>query len=506
MPKADRGTLLTTLTLSPDTAQPLHRQLYHRLRALILDGTLRSGTRLPSTRTLARDLSLSRNTVANAFDQLVLEGFVVGRVGDGTYVASPEHLSPLTGKRPKGGRPQAKPSSRPLSRRGAIIASTPIGRDAMRPRAFAVGVPAIDAFPIELWSRLLSRRSRRASLGDLCHGDPAGFRPLREAIATYLATARGVSAEPGQVLVLSSSQQALDIIARVLVDPGEPVWLEDPGYLGARGALTGAGARIVPVPVDGEGLAVSEGIRACRQARLACVTPSHQFPLGSTLSLARRFALLRWAEQARAWIIEDDYDSEFRYRGRPLASLAGLDAGRRVIYVGTFTKVMFPSLRLAYLVAPPDLVEPLLAARSFVDRHSPTLPQIALADFIQDGHFTAHLRRMRALYRDRQEALLEATARRLAGLLALEADDAGMHLVGRLPARVKDLPLVDRAARVGLEMSALSRYFLGPRPRSGLVLGYAGVDETAIREGVEKLARVLEPSNQRRAASEKSSR
>jgi GntR family transcriptional regulator/MocR family aminotransferase len=332
----------------------------------------------------------------------------------------------------------------------------------------------------------------------LGYGDPAGYAPLRESIAAYLATARGVRCSAAQVVVLTSSQQALDLAARLLVDPGDGAWLEDPGYPGARAALLAAGARVVPVPVDGDGLDVADGVRRAGRARLAYVTPSHQYPTGATLSLERRLALLAWARRTGAWIVEDDYDSEFRYDGRPLAAIQGLEPGSRVVYVGTFTKVLFPSLRLAYVVLPAELVVPFVTARTLLDGHTATLPQAVLADFIAEGHFAAHLRRMRTLYRERRDVMVDAVRGRLDGALRLGPSDAGLHVTGHLDARADDRSAARRAARHGVETPPLSSFFLSARRSPGLVLGYAGLSPEAIRAGVRALAAALDPGGRGR--------
>jgi GntR family transcriptional regulator/MocR family aminotransferase len=354
-----------------------------------------------------------------------------------------------------------------------------------------MGMPALDAFPFAEWSRITSKFWRKPSPDLLFYGDPAGYEPLREQIATYLGAARAVQCDASQVIVISGSQQALELSARLLVDPGDAVWIEDPGYLGARAALAASEARVVPVPVDAEGIDVDAGVRLCADARVAYVTPSHQFPLSVTMSLARRLALLDWAARADAWILEDDFDSEYRYAGRPLASLQGLDGYGRVIYIGTFSKVMFPSLRIGYMVVPPDLVDAFVAARAIVDRHPPTVEQAALAQFMADGHLARHIRRMRMLYEERQQMLLDAGRRELRELIDLQPADTGMHVVGWLPAGADDAEIARRCSAAGVEAAALSAYCLDAKLPPALTLGYAACDERTIREGAGKLAGVL---------------
>lgn len=499
MTKSSSSLPLGIITLNRAAAAALHRQLYDCLREAILRGQLPAGTRLPASRVLAADLNVSRNTVTNAYEQLMAEGYLEGRTGAGTFVTGdlPDVMLQV-------GPPPASPPThlaqpqldhRLLSPRGAIMAAAPVSpaRDDDGPRPFRAGLPALDAFPFKLWGRLLSRRWRNLSPAMLAYGQAAGYQPLRQAIAAYLGAARGVRCEAAQVIIVAGAQQAIDLAARVLLNPAEAVWIENPGYLGARGALLAAGARLVPVPVDARGLDVEAGVRACPQARMAYISPSHQYPLGVTMSLPRRLALLQWASQAQAWILEDDYDSEFRYTGPPLAALQGLDATGRVIYIGTFSKVLFPALRLGYLVAPPALVEAFVAARGLADRGSPWLEQAVLADFITEGHFARHIRRMRALYAERQSALVELAQQRLAGLLDIKSAEAGLHLVGWLPAGVDDREISQRLAAHGLEALPVSSYAITPLPRGGLILGYAATDLTAIRQGVHRLEAILAP-------------
>jgi len=481
------------LTLREDSREPMHRQLYRELREAVLSGRLPPGARLPSTRSIATELGVSRNTVMGAFDQLLAEGYLEGKVGSGTYVAEklPEELlharSGLRAAAPQ------RPVGAELSRRGSVLASSPIvpPRPHRTPRAFRPGPGAFDHFPSRLWARLLAKRWRGPLREMLSYGESEGYRPLREAIAAYVRAARAVRCDPAQVVVVSGSQQGLDIIARLLLDPGDDVWIEDPGYLGARGALLGAGARLTPVPVDQEGLVVAEGIGRQPRARLVYVSPSHQFPLGVTMSLARRLALLEWVRQSGAWVIEDDYDSEYRYSGRPIAALQGLDFTGRVIYLGTFSKVLFPALRLGYLILPPELVEPFSKARALVDRHSPLIDQAVLAEFIAEGHFARHVRRMRALYAQRHAIFIDAARKELCGLLDVEAQDAGMHLVGWLAEGINDAAASRSAFEHGVEAPALSAYALERQARGGLLLGFTSVGTREIREGIRRLAQAL---------------
>jgi GntR family transcriptional regulator/MocR family aminotransferase len=471
----------------------LTKGLYDELRQSILGGQLLPGTRLPSTRALAEERGVSRNTVLNAYEQLLAEGYVEARVGSGTCVARalPEELLTVSGSAASGARRSANRDA--LSDRGRLLAGNP-GRPLSaprRPRAFESGLPDASAFPFRTWTRLMARQWRRPSYELLSYGDPAGYRPLREAIAAYVRTARAVRCDAGQVFIVSGSQQALDLTARLLIDPGDAALIEDPGYPGARVALRAAGATLVPMPVDADGADVGRRAARAKNARLVFVTPSHQYPLGVTLSLRRRLALIEWASQHGAWIVEDDYDSEFRYRRKPLPSLQGLDPAGRVIYLGTFSKTLFPSLRLGFVVLPPELVDPFRRARSVVDGHSPVSEQAVLAEFIAGGHFARHIRRMRVLYEERQEVLVDAARRELAGALDVRPLDGGMHLVGWLAEDADDVAIAERAAAGGVHVVPLSVCAVGKSPRPGLLLGYAALTPAQIREGVRKLASAL---------------
>jgi GntR family transcriptional regulator/MocR family aminotransferase len=481
------------LHLDLAAAEPLYQQLYAEIRGAILAGRIAPGTRLPSSRALAASLEVARATVVSAFEQLTAEGYLEGRAGSGTFVARdlPDDL--LHAGAPAVALRRAGPSAPGLSRRGRALAATSVSAsppDRGQPRPFQYGAPDHAGLPLELWSRLAARHYRSPSPELLAYGDPAGYRPLREAIAAYLAAARGVRCSGEQVIVVSGSQQGLDLAARLLLDPGDQAWMEDPGYLGARGALQAAGAELVPVPIDAEGLDVGAGARLAPRARLAYVTPSHQFPAGATMSLSRRLALLAWARAADAWVLEDDYDSEYRYAGRPLAALQGLDDAGRVIYIGTFSKVLFPSLRLGYLVAPPAVAEAFAAARALADRHPPGVLQAILADFIAEGHFVRHIRRTRERYAERQAALV-AALQPLGDRLETAPAAAGMHLVGLLPPGADDQAVSEAAGRYGVYASPLSAYAIRPLPRGGLILGYSAFTPPQLREAAARLGPAL---------------
>jgi GntR family transcriptional regulator/MocR family aminotransferase len=490
MATAPRG-ILPVLAIDRACDKPLYRQIYEGYRDAILDGRLRAGERLPSTRSLAQELGISRFPVLNAFDQLLAEGFCESRVGSGTHVAASLPVEGvLPGNRTASGRVTAPAGPRRLAG-GPIaeLARPPFSRRG--PGAFSVGGIAGEQFPFQVWATLVSRHARSLGPQRVHYGPAMGLPALCEAIAAYLRTARGVRCEGEQVMVLSGSQQALDLAARVLLDPGSPAWVEEPGYWGAWHTLRVAGARLEPVPVDADGLDVAAGIARAPEARAVFVTPSHQFPLGVTMSASRRLRLLDWATRSGAWIIEDDYNSEYRYESQPIAALQGLDRDSRVLYIGTFSKVLSPALRLGYLVLPEDLVDRFAAVRSAMDISSPTFFQAVLADFLTEGHFAAHLRRTRKLYRERRSALVEALQSELGGRLEILGERAGLHLVVTLPEGADDQAISDRAAGEGLHAMALSSCYLGPPRRPGLVLGYGGVGVEEISDAVRRLRRAF---------------
>lgn len=467
---------------------PLQLQLYAAIRAGVLDGRLGPGQRLPSSRALAEELGLSRNTVLGAYDRLVAEGYLAVRPASGVYVADdvPADLG-------QAARAVSGPAG--FSDRGhRLIAAAPDRAAPATARPFAVGLPALVDFPLETWRRLTNRRLRRPETGLMAGGDPQGLPSLCQALASYLTEARGLTCTADQLLVVSGAQQALDLVGRVLLDPGDLAVVEDPGYAGAREALAAVGARLEAVPVDAQGLDPEQvaGLKAA--PKLIAVTPSHQFPLGGTMPLARRLGLLAVARERGSMIVEDDYDCEYRYGGPPLPALQGLDDtagpdGGRVIYVGTFSKVLFPGLRIGYLVLPPRLVAGFVRAKTTADGHGALLPQAVLADFIAEGHLAQHVRRMRKLYRERQQALLGALQRHCPGLRVGPAE-AGLHLVAEFTDQRDDKAIALAAAAQGLTVAPLSRYAIR-RQLSGLLLGYAAFPPAELERAAQLLGKLL---------------
>jgi len=477
------------LSLGPRAAgETLTGWLYAELRRAILDGRLIAGTRLPPTREFAAQHGLSRGTVVSVFERLEGEGYLSGRVGSGTTV---NRLATATRGRATGRR-----TSPAYIRRLALTYQRPkpwAGMAASEDiRPFAMRDPAIDRFPAKLWGSLAAKRARTLKSWLQIQDDGCGYRPLREAIAHYLAVSRGVRCSAEQILLVSGNQQALDLIARVLLSPGEPIWMEDPGYFGASIAFTTVAARIIPVPVDEHGMDVGAGLRLCRRARGAYVTPAHQFPLGMTMSLGRRMELLAWAARTGAFVIEDDYDSEYRFEGRPVPALQSLDENSSVILCGSFGKLLFPSLRIGYLVLPDALIGYFRAFRYRTDFRNLSLDQAVLCDFMVAGHLGRHLRRMRGIYSSRLGALRDAGDRYLGGLLRLSNIRAGLCTAGFLENGLDSWQAETQAATAGIEAIALDRYTLKRPDPGGLLLGFAAFDEDTIRQGVRRLAAALE--------------
>jgi GntR family transcriptional regulator / MocR family aminotransferase len=472
------------------TKTSAYRWLYDSLRAEILAGHLRSGDRLPATRDLARQYKLSRGTIVSAFDILKSEGYLQGTIGSGTYVSKilPEALFQV--RRAVQAQASARANEKPCLSGYARHAKLFPAFEIRPSRAFRANLPALDLFPTTLWTQITTRRLRRASVSLLLGCDALGYKPLRDAVTHYLTTSRGVNCSSDQVAIVSGTQEALDLSARLLLNPGDRVAMEDPGYIGARMVFQAVGATISAVPVDDDGMKVQA--QKLRGSRLVYVTPGHQLPLGITMGLPRRLELLAWAQKSRALIFEDDYDSEYRYRGRPIPALQGFDRHGSVIFAGSFSKVLFPSLRLGYLVIPPGLVDRVRAAISLTTRHAPLMDQAVLCDFITEGHFGRHLRRMREVYAGRLSVLLQEAKEKLAGLLEISDVEAGLQTVGWLHRRFNAKSAAKAAAARNVEVVPLSQYTDGSVARQGLQLGFATIDSREIRRGIQDLAIALE--------------
>ena len=474
--KVARGPdILAHLPLDRRARVPLHQQIYDGLRRAILNGSLRPGQRIPSSRALAAELHVSRLPVLMTYDQLLHEGYLDGRVGSGTFV--------------RASLPDDLLRALPVARR--TPSETPRPRDEGGRRPFRASVPALDQFPHALWARVVARHAHAMTPELMSYGDPAGLGSLRTAIAEHLRTARAVKCEASQVLIVSGSQSALRLCASVLLARGDHVAVEEPGYPGARSALSATGAELAPVVVAADGMDVAALMALGSRVRAAYVTPSHQYPLGVSMTATRRLALLDWADRHGAWIIEDDYDSEYRYVSRPLGALQGMDGHGRVVYVGTFSKALFPALRVGYLVVPPQLWNDFMDAREAFDVFPSTLYQLALEVFLREGHFARHLRRMRPLYAARRAALLAGLERHCRGLLTVHNSDAGLHMATLLRAGLDDVTVVRRMTERGLTATALSTCYTGSRRRSGLLLGFGGWDARRIGDATGALGRIV---------------
>lgn len=512
MPVATPSLTFDFAGIELDRRQGLSRQLYQALRERILDGRLSSGTRLPASRDLAASLSISRNSVMRAYDQLYAEGFTDGRIGDGTYVAQlpdkPSSAKKLSTKVSTGLSPglstglSTKSPNHAGDLSSKVIHSTSMAvlerhhltpHKTGLPRAFRVGIPAFDLFPFDVWGKLHAAFWRKPGLHQLGYGDPAGEWRLRELIAVYLRTSRDLQCSPEQIVITSGAQQAIALCAQLLLNDGDGVAIENPGYRAAGHAFAVAGAKLHGMPVDTDGMRCPD-LNDSR-CKLAYVTPSHQYPLGVTMSLARRLDLLAWAERTQGWIVEDDYDGEYRYSGAPLAPLAALDRHGRVLYVGTFGKVAFPALRLGYLVLPRNLVEPFSQRRAVDMRHSEIGTQAVMAEFIASGHFQRHIRRMRRAALSRRDALLAGWPKDLRGCSPMPKPLAGLHVSVAVESQAREQELVAKAQNVGVEVAALSDYWLPDSDtpvdnRAGLVLGFAAVPEADIASALERLRSV----------------
>lgn len=492
MVKYSGGALLPTLQFDRSSKMPISVQLGCALRDMILSGALEPGQRLPSSRTLAMDQNISRTTAINVYEQLTSEGLIRSSVGAGAYVAET-----LREGRPA---PIASDSLRNEMRRAPRLAQ--LSSDASEhyfprlshpaiPRPFITGIPAFDEFPMAQWSSLVARYWRQPRNLVLGYPDADGLMELRRAVATHLRANRGVVCVPEQVFIFNGAQDAFNRIGNMLLDPGDTVWIENPGAIGARNSLISSGARLVPLGIDEEGIDVAEGLRTVPDFRLAFVTPAHQHPLGVTMSLQRRFELLRAAERVGAWIIEDDYVGEFHYKGHPLPTLKSVDTSGRVIYVGSFSKSLFAALRLGYVVAPPELVDVFHRIAGATLQGAPTCLQAVVASFLEHGHFASHIRRMRRIYMERLQALIKASATHLSGLMDVASTDTGFHTVGRLADDFDEAEVARRAAERNLFVSPISRFAITPVKQKGLILGFSSVPPHVIAHGAEALGSLL---------------
>jgi GntR family transcriptional regulator/MocR family aminotransferase len=468
---------------------PLFHQIYRDIRTAILSQTLRRGTRLPSTRELASQIGVSRTCVISAYGQLSDEGYISGRPGSGHYVSF-DPPQPITAAPSRRSRPSMD-SSLPA---GALARSIGHVADATAQwdgRAFNTGRTLLDSRTVEIWRKLTNRALRSLQADHLGYSDPRGSPELRKVICDYLRAARSVHCDPDQIIVTSGTQQAIDIAIRTLLRAGDEAWIEDPGYPLIRYALVAAGVKICPVQVDREGICVAKGIRLAAKARAAFVTPSHQFPTGVVLSMTRRLELLQWAHETGAWIIEDDYASEFRYSGRPLASLQGLNEGKGVIYVGTLNKALFPGLRIGYVVAPRPLLPAFVNIRYVLDRQPPSVDQAVLCEFMGEGYFSAHIRRMRIIYQQQRDALVASLARQLGEKVAISVPEQGIQLVAYLRDGASDVDLEAAAGRDGIVVRAISRLYMRPPKSQGLMLGFSGYPRQVIIPAAARLAQVV---------------
>ena len=474
------------------SALPLYARIQRGIRQLILDGALDGGKPLPASRALAKSLGVSRDTVEAAYGQLHAEGFIERRVGSGSFVSERAKRRPRRGG---GRRPESRQETPRLSRRGRTIFQGGGLRDFLAPRPFAPGVPETRHFPLRIWERLERQVLKEYGTGALSHADPQGVEPLRRAIADYVSLERGAHATPERVLVLTSSQQAMTLCANVLLDAGDQIFIEDPVYQGARKAFEAAGLQCVPVPVDDNGMRVEQLNRAGKGAgdspKAVFLTPSHQFPSGATLALDRRLAVIEWARQYRRWIIEDDYDSEFHYAGKPTACVQGLDAHQRTIYIGTFTKSLFPGLRIGYMVLPSSLVAPMTVARTLLDGHSAPIPQLTLARFIEGGHFGAHVRTMRAIYAERRDLLARLVRQHLGQFVEPRVPGGGMQMPCVFIRDIPENEAVQAAHRAGIELLGLTALHGTARTTPGFLMGFAAHAPHEMEIAVEKLATIL---------------
>jgi GntR family transcriptional regulator / MocR family aminotransferase len=492
--RGSTGTV-TIFSLDYDSSFPIYKQISRELKVAIISGRLGSGTRLPATRVLASELGVSRNTIMSVFDELIAEGYIRSKVGNGTFVSEnlpEEHLLPAGGAVSETHGPLV--GARVLSTRGQQIAhlsKQPLANELVLSRPFCADLPAVEAFPIEAWGRLMRKSWQKITSVQPEQIRSTGYEPLRHSIARYLNAARFVRCVGRQVVMTSGSQQTLDLVTRLLIDPGDAVWMEEPGFIGAQSVFAAAGAKLIPVPVDSNGLSIELGRKAEPHPRVIYISPSRQYPLGVTMTSTRRLELIEYANSVGAWIIEDDYDSEYRYDGVPLPAIQSLQNADRILYMGTFSKSLLPAIRLGYVVVPEDLIAPFATAMSVVTRPNSILEQMTLHEFIGTGQFATHVRRMRHLYSERQPVLLHHLQRLLANELDVEPVSTGTHLTAYFKIKINDVKLCEAALRRGISIRPLSIHYMNDPKRTGLILGFASSPVPRIITGVERLASVV---------------
>lgn len=485
------GALLPTLRIDRASGRSIVAQLASAIRDLVLSGVLEPGQRLPSSRTFARDHGISRTTAISVYESLTAEGLIISRVGSGSHVSDVLKGKAKTIAARSEGHAQQPTRLASLARQ-ASEQFFPRLSHPTQPRPFVTGLPALDLFPMPLWAKLTARHWRTARGHALGYPEPGGLMELRQAIATHLRANRGVVCNPEEVFILNGAQEAFNRIGNTLLDPGDAVWFENPGPIGARNSLLSSGARLVPVPVDDEGINVAAGLQAEPNFRLAFVTPSHQHPLGAVMSLQRRFELLKAAESADAWIVEDDYDGEFYYSGHPPPTLKSVDTVGRVIYVGTFSKSLFPALRIAFMVASGPLAQVFDRIAGATLQGASTLLQTVVASFIEEGHFASHIRRMRKTYTERHEVLVDAASRRLSGAIDVKRTESGIQTVGHLLTGIDENEVAEAAAARDVIVAPLSRFAIAPVTARGFAIGFSTSTPAEIRAGVDRLAAAID--------------
>jgi GntR family transcriptional regulator/MocR family aminotransferase len=485
------GALLPTLRIDRDSGRPIAVQLVGAMRELVLSGVLEPGQRLPSSRTFAHDQGISRTTAISVFESLAAEGLIISQVGSGSCVSDALKGKAEVVSQEGAGRAKQPTRLASLARRSSEQFFPRLAHP-VRPRPFVTGLPALDLFPMPLWAKLTARHWRATRGHMLGYPEAGGLKELRHAIAVHLRANRGIVCDPEEVFILNGAQEGFNRIGNTLLDPGDAVWFENPGPIGARNSLLSCGARLVPVPVDEEGIDVAAGLEAEPNFRLAFVTPSHQHPLGAVMSLQRRFELLRAAERADAWIVEDDYDGEFYYSGHPPPTLKSVDTVGRVIYVGTFSKSLFPGLRIAFMVVSAPLSQVFSRIAGATQQGASTMLQAVVASFIEEGHFASHIRRMRKTYMERHEVLIEAASRRLAGAIDIKRTDSGIQTVGHLLTGHDEKAVAEAVAARDVIVAPLARFCIAPIEAKGFAIGFSTSTPAEIRAGIDRLATALE--------------